>query len=329
MPKKDFKVSDYAVMSQLKKKIKEYLVEKGCQNFKISSFGKGIVLSLIYLLDEIYNDSINLVEKNLAGLYVINPLVFKSCIDNEKYNFLRKYERKYSSTVRYKDSLFFNFNDTLAYLETVHGEKIMVEDKTKNLLAYYLLSFQYDLVDLCISATKFAGKRTLGLKSLIMGLEYVLTQGDLFSKINLKLDCINTENQEKEENEENENKGDSVDEDRDDGDDGDESDNDSEASEKEEVIKEADVKDDDKSEVVVEVEVKEESKKNKQDKQDKQNKKDKNDKKKDKDEQVESVSKNKVKEEKEESKDKKKKITTESSGSKSPKKKDKSKKTSK
>ena len=271
MPKKDFKVSDYTVMSQLKKKIKEYLVEKGCQNFKISSFGQGIVLSLVYLLDEIYNDSIKLVEKNLAGLYVINPLVFKSCIDNEKYNFLRKYERKYSSIVRYKDSLFFNFNDTLAYLETVHGEKIMVEDKTKNLLAYYLLSFQYDLVDLCISTTKFAGKRTLGLKSLIMGLEYVLTQGDLFSKINLKLDCINTEVQEKNEDDEDNNKDDNEDDednnkddDEDDEDNNkdddennneDNSDNDSVISEKDESVAE-----DEKSEVDVIVEVKEESK---------------------------------------------------------------------
>jgi hypothetical protein len=200
MSNKDFKISDYTVISQLKKKLKNYLSDMDCANFKISKFGHGIVLSMVFLLDEIFNDCIKLLEKDNTGLYIINKLVFNNCINSEKYDFFLQYTRKYSTTIRYKDSLLFNYDKALTHLESIHGEKIMIESDTKNKIAYLLLSLQYDLISLCISVTKLSGRKTLGIKSLLVGLKHIVKNDDFFAKINIKLDSITIDNNEKNKN---------------------------------------------------------------------------------------------------------------------------------
>ena len=122
-------ITDYVSLSQLKKKMKSYLLDIECDNFKQSNFSKGLVISLVMTLEELLSDSLKHVIKNeINGLYKISPLVLNSTInEHSKYNFILKYLKSYNQIVKYQDSVFFNIKKVLDNLESKHGSKLMVE----------------------------------------------------------------------------------------------------------------------------------------------------------------------------------------------------------
>jgi len=187
-------MSDYVVLSQLKKKMKSYLVELGCDNFKQSNFSKGLVISLVIVLEELLSDTLKYVVKNdIDGLYKISPLIINTVVnESSKYNFVLKYLKFYSKTIKYHESVFFNIKKVLDNLESKYGAKLMVEPETKNILSYIILSVQYDLINLSVTMVKYAKKRTLSVGPLNHSVKFLLHE-DIYSKIDLKLDSMDDE----------------------------------------------------------------------------------------------------------------------------------------
>lgn len=187
-------MSDYVVLSQLKKKMKSYLVELGCDNFKQSNFSKGLVLSLVIVLEELLSDALKHVVKNdTDGLYKITPLILNTVInESTKYSFVLKYLRSYSKTIKYHESVFFNIKKVLDNLESKYGDKLMVDPDTRNLLSYIILSLQYDLVNLSVNMVKYSKKRTLSIGPLNYSIKFLVHE-DIYSKIDLKLDSMDDE----------------------------------------------------------------------------------------------------------------------------------------
>jgi len=205
-------ISDYVILSQLKRKMKSYLLDIGCDNFKQSNFSKGLVVSLVLILEELLSDSIKHVIKNeINGLYKISPLVLNIAInENSKYNFILKYMKSYNQMIKYHDSVFFNIKKVLDNLESKHGSKLMVESETKNLLSYIIVSIQYELVNLTVSMVKYAKKRTLSVLPLLCGIKFLVHE-DISSKIELKLDSMDEKIIEVEEDEVEEDESDDKD----------------------------------------------------------------------------------------------------------------------
>ena len=150
-------MSDYVVLSQLKRKMKSYLLEAGCDKFKQSNFSKGLVISLVIVLEELLSDSLKYMVKNETdGLYKISPLIINTVInESSKYNFVLKYLKSYSQNIKYHESVFFNIKKVLDNLESKYGAKLMIESETKNLLSWIILSVQYDLINLSIIILKW------------------------------------------------------------------------------------------------------------------------------------------------------------------------------
>jgi hypothetical protein len=187
-------MSDYVVLSQLKKKMKSYLIELGCDNFKQSNFSKGLVISLVIVLEELLSDTLKYVVKNdIDGLYKISPLIINTIVnESSKYNFILKYLKSYSKTIKYHESVFFNIKKVLDNLESKYGAKLMVEPETKNILSYIILSVQYDLINLSVTMVKYAKKRTLSVGPLTHSIKFLIHE-DIYSKIDLKLDSMDDE----------------------------------------------------------------------------------------------------------------------------------------
>jgi hypothetical protein len=184
-------MSEYVVLSQLKKKMKSYLVDLGCDNFKQSNFSKGLVITLVILLEELLSDSVKHVVKNdIDGLYRINPLIINTVLNESiKYGFLLKHLKSYSKTIKYHDSVFFNIKKVFDNLESKYGEKLMVEPESKNILSYIILSVQYDLVNLSVTMVKYSKKRTLSVNPLNHAIKF-LVHDDIYAKIDIKLDSM-------------------------------------------------------------------------------------------------------------------------------------------
>ena len=187
-------MSDYVVTSQLRRKTKSYLVEIGCENFKQSNFSKGLVISLVILLEELLSDTLKYVIKNdIDGLYKISPLIINTIVnESSKYNFMLKYLKSYSKTIKYHESVFFNIKKVLDNLESKYGAKLMVESETKNMLSYIILSVQYDLINLTVCMVKYAKKRTISIRPLNHSIKFLVHE-DIYSKIDLKLDSMDDE----------------------------------------------------------------------------------------------------------------------------------------
>ncbi len=200
-------MSEYVVLSQLKKKMKNYLVDLGCENFKQSNFSKGLVISLVILLEEFLSDSVKYVVKNeINGLYVISPLIINTVInESTKYSFVLKYLKSYSKTIKYHESVFFNIKKVFDNLESKYGEKLMVDPDTRNLLSYIILSVQYDFVNLSVAMVKFSKKRTLSINPLNHAVKFIV-HDDIYSKIDIKLDSMDEKAVEVEVDEEDEEK---------------------------------------------------------------------------------------------------------------------------
>ncbi len=184
-------ISEYVSNAQLKKKIKSYLIDISCSDFKISTYGKGLVLTLVSVVEEILSDCLKHVTKNETdGLYKISPLLLTSVInEGNKYGFMLKYIKNYNSIAKYHDSVFFNFKKVVDNLESKYGSKLMVTTETSNLLSWIILSLQYELINLSVRMVKYSKKRTLNIRVLISSSGFIFSE-EIANKIELKLDSV-------------------------------------------------------------------------------------------------------------------------------------------
>ena len=136
----NIKLTDYCSITQMKRKFKSYLEDINYKEFKLNNFPHCLVVSLVILVEEFISDSLKYLSKNeVNGLYTLNQQVLRLMLnETNKYDFLMKYTRKYSSSIRYNDSLFFNLSKVLLGLETKFGEKLMIDNEAKNMICYYL-----------------------------------------------------------------------------------------------------------------------------------------------------------------------------------------------
>ncbi len=187
-------MSEYVSNAQLKKKIKLYLNDIDCSDFKISSYGKGLVLTLVTILEELLSDCLKHVTKNETdGLYKITQLMINNVInDGTKYSFMLKYLKNFSNTAKYHDSVFFNIRKVLDNLESKYGSKLMINPDSSNLICWIILSLQYELVELSVRMVKYSKKRTLNINVLKSSSGFILS-AEVGSKIELKLDSVDEE----------------------------------------------------------------------------------------------------------------------------------------
>jgi hypothetical protein len=188
------KISEYVSLSQLRKKIKSYFVDIGYGEYKPSIFSQGLVLLLVMVIEEMLSDSLKDVTKHdTTGLYLLTPMILRNLIsESNKYDFALKYIKKYNSSIKYGDSVFFNIKKVLDSLESKYGSKLMIEYETRNLLSYIIVSLQYDLLKLALILIEYANKKTLNLNVLYSVSNFVISQ-EISLKIKLKLDSSNVE----------------------------------------------------------------------------------------------------------------------------------------
>jgi len=190
----NLKLTDFCSITQMKRKFKSYLEEINYKEFKLNNFPHCLVVSLVILVEEFVADSLKYLCKNeVNGLYTINQQVLKLMLnETNKYDFLMKYTRKYSSSIRYNDSLFFNLPKVLSNLETKFGEKLMIDNEAKNMICYYLLSLQYDFTNLALSIVKYSNRKTLN-KTVLLNCCLFILDTSINSKIKLKLDSLDND----------------------------------------------------------------------------------------------------------------------------------------
>ncbi len=184
-------MSEYVSNAQLKKKIKSYLNEINCSDFKMSNYSKGLVITLVMVLEELLSDCLKHVVKNETdGLYKITPLILNTVInDGTKYSFMLKYIKTFNSKLRFSDSIFFNIKKVLDNLESKYGSKLMISPDSSNLICYIILTLQYEMVDLSVRMVKYSKRRTLNINVLKSSSGFIFSE-DVKSKVELKLDSI-------------------------------------------------------------------------------------------------------------------------------------------
>ncbi len=204
----NFKLTEYCSIAQLKRKFKSYLEEINYKEFKLNNFPQCLVVSLMIVAEECITDCLKYLVKNEQnGLYVLDDKVLRLMLsETSKYDFLLKYKSKYSSSIRYNDSLFFNLSKYLGNLETKYGEKLMVDVEAKNRLCYYLIALQYEITSLSLMIVKYSNRKTLN-KTVLLNCCLFLLDAELKCKIKLKLDSFgsdkeNSDNEEEEDKEE-------------------------------------------------------------------------------------------------------------------------------
>jgi hypothetical protein len=188
------KISEYVSLSQLRKKIKLYFIDIGYGECKPSIFSQGLVLLLVMVIEEMLSDCLKDVTKHETnGLYLLTPMILRNLIsESSKYDFALRHIKKYNSSIKYNDSVFFNIKKVLDNLESKYGSKLMIEYETRNLLSYVILSLQYDLINLALQFIKYANKRTLNLNVLFDVSSFIISK-EISLKIKLKLDSSNVE----------------------------------------------------------------------------------------------------------------------------------------
>jgi len=185
------KLSDIVSVAQLKKKFKAYLVDQEHSDFKSSVFPRNLIFVLIMILEELTSDSLEYIVKNETnGLYVINKNMLDMVISkSNKYDCVQKYLKKYNSTIKYHDSIFFNIKKVFDNLESKYGSKLMIDSECKNFLSFLLLSLQYEFSDLAIKFVDYANRKTLNKEVLFRVYSSYLDK-TISSKIKLKLDSM-------------------------------------------------------------------------------------------------------------------------------------------
>jgi hypothetical protein len=183
-------LSDIVVTSILKRKFKQYLTDAGYQDYRSTVFPKYLVVSLVMVLEELLSDCIEYVKKHETnGLYVIDQSMCLMILNkNNKYDVMLKYVKKYNSTVKYQDSVFFNYKKVVDSLESKYGDKLMIDQEARNFISYLLLSLQYELTELSLIMIVYSNRKSLSSDSLLCSYSFLFKE--LYSKIKLKLDSM-------------------------------------------------------------------------------------------------------------------------------------------
>jgi hypothetical protein len=196
-----YQLNEIVSISVLKKKFKQYLIDAGREGFKSSVFPKYLVISLVLVLEEILSDCLEYVKKHeINGLYVLNSQNLLMVLNtNNKYDFVLKYLKKYNSTIKYQDSVLFNYRKVVDNLEFKYGDKLQIDSEARNFVSYILLSLQYELIKLSLTMVVFSKRKTLSADSLLCSISYLFEE--MYSKIKLKLDSMVTIKAEEEDTE--------------------------------------------------------------------------------------------------------------------------------
>jgi len=182
-------MNSFGSKSVLKRNLKEYLTLKEYTNLKQNSFVFELSNVILIIMESLLKDCIEFVEKNdTNGIYNLKIDVLKLVV-LEKYDFLNKY-KSFNKLLFYKNNIFCNIDLLYLYIENLIGNKLMIDNMTKNYINYLLMSFQYDVVNLSCLCIDYSGKKTLSSKLLLTTLKYFIDNQNLFNLINLKLDCV-------------------------------------------------------------------------------------------------------------------------------------------
>ncbi len=199
-------INKMIVMAQLKRKIKSYMEERGYTNFKSGNYARYLVYSMVVLLEDMIEASIKYVKKDdKTGLYRFTPEEYRMMIrEDERYMNYGKYMSGYNSVVKYNDNVFFNFKYVIESIENRYGDRLNITNEMKNLLAYMMMSVQYDITDLSLKVVRYSGRMTLNDKVLQLTISHIVNE-EIGKKIRIKLDSIiQDEKEEKEDREEEE-----------------------------------------------------------------------------------------------------------------------------
>ena len=185
-----FKLCDYCSVSQIKKRLKNYLIDINYSEYKINNFGQSLVLTLVSILEEIITDSLRHVTKHEKnGLYLVNNLILRLLFnESNKYDFTLKYLKKFDSKTNYQESLFFNMKKVLSLLEKNLGDKLMIDFDAKNMISFLLLTIQYEITKLSLMLVRYGKKKTLSKDTLVTAISFLLDE-QITGKVKLKLDC--------------------------------------------------------------------------------------------------------------------------------------------
>jgi hypothetical protein len=188
----NYPLSEIVTVSVLKKKFKQYLSDAQRNGFKSSVFPKYLIVSLVMVLEEILSDCLEYVKKHeTTGLYVVDYSMVQMVLNkNNKYDFSLKYLKKYNSTFKYQDSVFFSYRKVVDNLESKYGDKLMIEPDAKNFIAHVISSLQYDLIEMSLMMVGYANRKTMSAESLLCS--YGILFKEMHSKIKLKLDSLIT-----------------------------------------------------------------------------------------------------------------------------------------
>ena len=209
----NYNITDIVPISALKKKFKQYLsdvqtvppTDKDFIKYKSGEFPKHLVISLVMVLEEILSDCLEYIKKHeTTGLYVVDYSMVQMVLNkNNKYDFSLKYLKKYNSTFKYQDSVFFTYRKLVDKLESEYGDKLMIESDARNFIAYILSSLQYELIEMALMILLYSDRKTLGSKSLLCSYKNLFKE--MYPKIKLKLDSlVSTKAEDKAENEKGE-----------------------------------------------------------------------------------------------------------------------------
>ena len=182
----------------LKRNLKEYLTLNGYTNLKQNSFVFELTNVILIIMESLLKQCIEFVEKNETnGIYNLKMDVLKIVV-LENFEFLNKY-KSFNNLILYKNNMFFNIDLLYTYVENIIGNKLMIDNMTKNYINFLLMSFQYDVVNLSCLCIDYSGRKTLSSKLLLTTLNFFIENKNLFNLINIKLDCV----KDKEENDDN------------------------------------------------------------------------------------------------------------------------------
>ena len=198
-----YQLNEIVALSVLKRKFKQYMTDAGLEGFKSSVFPKYLVVSLVMVLEELLTECLEHIKKHeTTGLYVIDQsMVLMVLNKSSKYDVFIKYLKKYNSTIKYQESVMFNYRKVMDDLESKYGDKLMIDSEAKNFISYLLVSLQYELIKLSLAMVVYSNRKTMSAESLLTSLKFLFEE--MYSKIKLKLDSmVQTKDVEAEEGEE-------------------------------------------------------------------------------------------------------------------------------
>ena len=179
----------YGSKTVIKRNFKNYVLSLGKQ-INLGKYPLLLAQSCVIILNDIFVHIVENVSKSNVGLYQLNLITLVSILS--KYNNFESYYKVYNSTIDHSNTLMMDTNSVFTQLEKLYGNKIFLDYSLKNLIMYYVSCVQYDVIRLTLNVLEYQDKKTLNDKILLMAIEFVVRNTDLYSQIQLKLDS-NTE----------------------------------------------------------------------------------------------------------------------------------------